>query len=255
MFRKRKMQKWLDECRLASMGVVLATKERSFLISASGSFIVFGTLLSLLSDGTASFQLMAVSDLFGILKIIWDGFLGLFGVGRNFLDWATSFGITFLQSILIGLVILIWRKRHPQRRKRHVNSRKTSMRYSPNSRKVPSRPNTNPRETSARPSLHLRKVLAKSSTTDSDNIQSVGLVTGLAILGTGCPTCGTTLLTPLIGTLLSGGGVAVAGAISGFITFGAVILALFTLRRIGLDAYVLITSERFLKKRQSRKVD
>ena len=72
---------------------------------------------------------------------------------------------------------------------------------------------------------------------------------GLAILGSGCPTCGTALLTPIISAIFSGGSVAIAGALSGIVTAIAIIVAIFALRKVGLDIYAIITT----KKREKRK--
>ena len=52
----------------------------------------------------------------------------------------------------------------------------------------------------------------------SGSLQNSGLVTGLALLSGGCPTCGTALLAPIITTVFSGSGFALAGAISGGLT-------------------------------------
>ncbi len=71
-------------------------------------------------------------------------------------------------------------------------------------------------------------------------LQNSGLVAGLAILGSGCPTCGTALITPILGTLFSTGGFAMAGIVSGVITALAVVVALFSLRAVGVDAYAAI---------------
>ena len=87
---------------------------------------------------------------------------------------------------------------------------------------------------------------------NSDNVQSASLVAGLAVLGSGCPTCGTTLLMPVLGTLFSSSSYMLAGVVSGILTAGAILLALFTLKRIGREAYVLVRSEEF-EKRHHRK--
>lgn len=92
-----------------------------------------------------------------------------------------------------------------------------------------------------------------ATATNSDNVQNAGLAAGLAVLGTGCPTCGTTLITPLIGTLFSTSSYALASAISGILTAAAIIVALFALKRIGNDAYALIISTRYQKKHQTPK--
>lgn len=78
---------------------------------------------------------------------------------------------------------------------------------------------------------------------NADNVQSAGLVAGLAVLGSGCPTCGTTLLMPILGTLFSSSSYILAGVVSGLLTAGAILLALFTLKRIGREAYVMMLSE------------
>ena len=88
------------------------------------------------------------------------------------------------------------------------------------------------------------------------NMQKAGIITGLIALGAGCPTCGTTLITPLIGTIFSTGSMAAAGAISGIVTAVAVLIALLSLRRIGLESYVIIINERYMiKKLRGNKED
>jgi len=75
---------------------------------------------------------------------------------------------------------------------------------------------------------------------NSANLEKAGIITGLIALGAGCPTCGTTLLTPLIGTIFSTSGLAIAGALSTIITWLAIIIAILSLKRLGLEAYVNI---------------
>lgn len=202
-----KLSRWIDEWKLAGSGIILATRERKFVCAVILAFVIFGTLMNLLSGSTAALGLFWQVDLAGKFKIIWDGFLGLFGVGRSFWDWLLLFGVTILQSILIGLVVLVWQKRCRSKADQVV-----------------------------------------AAATNADNVQNAGLAAGLAVLGTGCPTCGTTLLAPLIGTLFSTSSYALAGAISGILTFAAVIVALLTLKRLGNDAYALIISEKYQKR-------
>lgn len=202
-----KLSRWLDEWKIAGSGIVLATRERKFVCAVILAFVIFGTLMNLLSGSTAALGLFWQVDLGGKFKIIWDGFLGLFGVGRNFWDWLLLFSVTILQSILIGIVVLVWQKRRRSK---------------------------------------VDQVVAAA--TNADNVQNAGLAAGLAVLGTGCPTCGTTLLAPLIGTLFSTSSYALAGAISGILTFAAVIVALLNLKRLGNDAYALIISEKYQKR-------
>lgn len=206
---KRKLLRWLDEWRLAASGIVLATRERRFIVVFLVTFVLFGTLMNLLSGSTAGLNLIWSVGWPEKLKIISDSFLGIFGVGQNFWDWLLLFSVTLLQSILIGLVALVWKKRQRS-----------------------------------------EKAQVVATAANSDNVQSAGLAAGLAVLGSGCPTCGTTLLAPVLSTLFSTSSYALAGIVSGVLTAAAIIIALLTLKRIGNDAYALIISERFMQKRQ-----
>lgn len=198
------ISKWLDECKMAMSGIVLATREWKFLLAFLSSFIIFGTLMNILSGSSAGWDLFWAVDFGGKMRLLGQAFLANFGIDRALLDWAITFVITILQSILIGLVVLVWQKKRRQ------------------------------------------KVLAKAK--NLNNMSDAGLVAGLAILGSGCPTCGTTLLAPLLGTVLSSGSFAIAGVISGLINVAAVILALFAMKRVGKDAYVMIIAERYEKR-------
>ena len=88
--------------------------------------------------------------------------------------------------------------------------------------------------------------------TNSANVEKAGIITGLIALGAGCPTCGTTLLTPLMGAIFSTGGLAASGVISGLVTAVAIIIAILALRRIGEEAYVIIINERYMRRQAER---
>lgn len=202
---------------MAVSGIVLATRRPKFLLTFALIFVIFGTLMNLLSGSTAALNLFWLTDFGGKLAIIRDGLFGLFGVGRNFWDWLLLFSITLLQSILIGLVVLVWHQRR-QHQKPSRQAQSSSAERQPN----------------------------------ADNLQNAGLAAGLAVLGSGCPTCGTTLLAPILGTLFSSGSYALASTLSGLLTTAAILLALFTLKRLGRDAFVLITSEDFCHRRAAK---
>ena len=89
---------------------------------------------------------------------------------------------------------------------------------------------------------------------NADNLQRTGIVAGLAILGSGCPTCGTTLLGPLVIAVAGSSGVALAGVVSGIFTALVVVLALFALKKLGFEAYAIIMDERYRRK-HARKSD
>lgn len=88
--------------------------------------------------------------------------------------------------------------------------------------------------------------------TNSANVEKAGIITGLIALGAGCPTCGTTLLTPLMGAIFSTGGLAASGVISGIVTAVAIMIAILALRRIGEEAYVIIINEKYMRRRAER---
>ena len=177
---KRFFRKWLKDARLALAGILIAMNTRRFWVFFVPVFLIFGTLLSLLSGGTAAFNLFFATDFGGKLRILGDGLLGLFGVGRPFLDWLMTFAVTFLQATLIGVIAVAWKRNK-----------------------------------------------------DQASLESSGIVAGLAILGSGCPTCGTALLTPVLAAVFSTGGYAIAGVVSGVVTLLSVIVALFALQKVG----------------------
>lgn len=193
-------QKWLDEFVLAGKGILLATKEKRFLIVFVIAFLFFGTLMNLLAGGFSKFELMGALGFPESLKIIGDALVGTFGVNMIFADWLFVFFIALLQGLLIGLIALIWNKK-------------------------------------------------QNKEGNSANVEKAGIITGLIALGAGCPTCGTTLITPLMGTIFSTGGLAVTGVVSGVVTALAIIIAILSLKRIGLETYAIIVNEKYMKKR------
>lgn len=95
-----------------------------------------------------------------------------------------------------------------------------------------------------------KRISKGEDTSNSANVEKAGIITGLIALGAGCPTCGTTLLSPLLGTIFAGGGVAMAGTLSGIVTAAAVIIAILSLKRIGEETYVIIVNEKYMKKKE-----
>ena len=192
-------RKWLDDFAIAAKGILLATKEKRFWYGFIPSFLFFGMLINLLQGGFSKFELMGALGFPDSLHVLLDSFLAIFGFNQPFLDWLSTFSIALLQGILIGLIVLLWKKKQ-----------------------------------------------------NSANLESAGIITGLIALGAGCPTCGTTLLTPLIGAFVSTGSLAIAGTISTIVTIIAVIIAIFALKRLGVEIYVTIINEKYMKKKESR---
>ena len=193
-------RKWCDEFVLAGKGILLATREKRFWYGFVPTFIFFGMLMNLLSGGTSKFELMGALGFPANLQILGDSLLAIFGVGQPFLDWLPIFLFFFLQGILIGLIVLLWKKKKDQ---------------------------------------------------NSANLEKAGIITGLIALGAGCPTCGTTLLTPLIAAIFSTGGMAIASTISMVVTWLAILIAIFALKRLGEETYVIIVNERYLAKKST----
>ena len=92
----------------------------------------------------------------------------------------------------------------------------------------------------------------KKKEQNSANLEKAGIITGLIALGAGCPTCGTTLLAPLTGTIFSTGGLAITGTISTIITWLAIIIAVLSLKRLGEETYVIIINEKYLARKQKK---
>lgn len=81
---------------------------------------------------------------------------------------------------------------------------------------------------------------------NSANIEQAGIITGLIALGAGCPTCGTTLITPLVGAIFSTSSLSIAGTISAIATWLAIIIAILSIKRLGEETYVTIINEKYL---------
>lgn len=221
--KKFSLARWGDEWLLAARGIAMSTKNPKFWAGFAPSFLIFGTLMNLLSGGFSKFELMGALGFPASLQIIGSSLIGLFGINMAFLNWLPVFLIALLQGVLIGLIVLLWDKKRA-----HISN--------PNKSRTDSSADENP---------------AAESSKNSANVEKAGLITGLIALGAGCPTCGTTLLTPLLGALFSTGSFAIAGAISTVVTILAVIIALLSLKRLGEEAYVTIVNERYLKKKES----
>ena len=219
----QRLAKFFDEFAIAGRGLLLATKKKSFWLPFILTFFIFGTLINLLSSGFSSFQLiggcLSSGDIAGAFKIIGNAFLAIFGVGRGFLDFALNFVLTILQSILIALVVFVAKHNRAEKKAKEKSEKETTI---------------------------------KSA--DSSGVESSALVAGLAVLGSGCPTCGTTLLAPILGAILSGttGAVALAGTLSTILNIAAILVALLVFKKLGVQTYAIIKSEHFKEKHHEK---
>ena len=204
---KSRFDEWWEHGKFSVRGLFLATKEKHFWFGFVPTFCIFGTLLNLLAGGFAAFNLIGAAGFPAGLKIIWDAFLQTFGINRNFVDWLGIFLLALLQGLLIGLLVVVIK-------------------------------NT--------PKVKSSKQISSEEVDTSASVQNTGIVAVLAVLGSGCPTCGTALLTPVLTTVF-GSGVALAG-VSTVVTWLAILLALFTLRKLGYNAYVVIVTKNLPRK-------
>lgn len=189
---------------MAAIGIILAPRHLSFMIPFLLTFLIFGTLISLLSAGSSAIDLFFAADFGGKMEILGNGVLTLFGKGRSFSDFLLNFLLAFLQATLVGLIVFVYKKRKQNK-------------------------------------------LGKKYAKGSESVQNASIATGLALLGSGCPTCGTTLITPILATVFSSGSYAIASVVSGVMTLVAYILILWSLKKMGLEAYVIIKDEEWRK--------
>jgi len=82
----------------------------------------------------------------------------------------------------------------------------------------------------------------------ADNLQSTGIIASFFLLSSGCPTCGTALLTPVFLSILGSSGLALAGTISVVLNCLSIILALFVFRKIGYEAYIILADQKYRAK-------
>lgn len=214
--------KFFDDFSLAARGLLLASRKRRFWYAFVPTFLLFGLLINLLSNGFSNLRLLFSGNLALAGKVLLSAFLGIFGFGKNLPDFLLNFALTLLQASLISLVVFVYR--HNQK-SAHQTSKKPSPDDSEN--REPTQPK-------------------------SSGLESSALVAGLAILGSGCPTCGTTLLAPLLSTLFSGvaGGVALAGKLALLFNILAFLLGLLAFRKLGLETYAIIKSEQFMNRKR-----
>ena len=258
--------KWLDDWKIALTGILLAARERLFWAWFLPVFFVFGILLNLLSSGTAAFALMVSGGFSVALDVVSKAFLGIFGVGRDFWDFLLVLIITILQATLIAEIAVVWRYNK-------MNAQRISDRRRARGASSGAGASDGAEAIGGAEAAREEKTLGDAGTSDREetlsgaggdpnrdgmtiggSLQNSGLVAGLALLSGGCPTCGTALLAPIITSVFSGGGFALAGVISGGLTVLALVLALYTLKKVGLDAYALIKAEK-RRKRKARKAD
>lgn len=87
---------------------------------------------------------------------------------------------------------------------------------------------------------------------DSANLENAGIITGLIVLGSGCPTCGTSVLAPIIISIAGSSGMAIVGTVSWVLTILSIVLALFALKKVGFETYAILMEERYNSKKEKK---
>lgn len=98
-----------------------------------------------------------------------------------------------------------------------------------------------------------KKRARKYNTSDSSNIQGASIAAGLALLGSGCPTCGTALITPIVSSIFSSSSIAIAGTVSGIITAIAFVILILSIKKVGLETYVIIIDEKWRSRQKNER--
>lgn len=226
--------RWCDEWKMTLAATLMAWKKPRFILTVVLTVLIFGTLMNLLSNGLSQFTLLFKLDWSGKWALLEHAFLAVFGVGRAFIDWLSVFAVALLQGILLGLVVVVW----------HYNKSQNATAPATADRAASTTTGRTASTTTGRPADATSITAAANQNTA--NAQSAGIVAGLAVLSAGCPTCGTSLLLPIIGMFTSAGG-ALAGVISGVVYAVAILVALWALKRVGREAYAVLLAEHFAR--------
>lgn len=79
----------------------------------------------------------------------------------------------------------------------------------------------------------------------TDNLQRTGIVASFFLLASGCPTCGTALLAPILISLLGSSGLALVGTVSVVLNLVSVLLALYVFQKIGYESYIILEDQKY----------
>ena len=85
-----------------------------------------------------------------------------------------------------------------------------------------------------------------------DELQRTGIIASFFLLSSGCPTCGTALLAPVIISILGSSGLALVGTISAVLNSTSLLLAFFVFKKIGYEAYIIVEDEKYRTKFQEK---
>lgn len=78
------------------------------------------------------------------------------------------------------------------------------------------------------------------------------VATALGFLALGCPTCGISMLTPILTTIAGTGAGALSGTLGGIFIVVAFILIIFTLIRLGYLVFIIVSAENYKEKHERK---
>jgi hypothetical protein len=91
----------------------------------------------------------------------------------------------------------------------------------------------------------------RSRKLDDSALMNSSIASVLAIVGAGCPTCGTSLIMPLLTVVFSSAAYTVLNSLSAIILVVAFVLVLFSLRRLGFLCYTIESRDKHFSKKET----
>ena|GEM_PF-1671866 len=195
MKMRGRWERWVDDTKLACVGVGMVLKKPKYVIIGVLAVLLFAYILTLFKDGTSTWGLLWSNISFGDkiqLKFeVWGRVLG----NLSSLWGLVLMLLALLQGLTVMLLVFGWRAR--------VRSKHTAA-----------------------------------------GLEAGGVGTAISFLALGCPTCGTSLLVPILTTALGSGAAVMAETLGWVLATAAVVLLLHAARRLGYGAFVEITARR-----------
>ena len=90
----------------------------------------------------------------------------------------------------------------------------------------------------------------KEHAIDGASTGSIGAIFGFVALG--CPTCGVSLLAPLLTAIAGAGAMAAAESVSRVLTILAFILLIYTVIKLGYISFITISTKKYKEKKHAK---
>ena len=193
---------WLDETKMAFVGIGVMLKKPFYAILSLVIWLLFAYVLTLFQNGSGTWSLLwsgiDLGSKIGLLGSVWRGvlenFTNLYGV--------LLMVLSLLQGLTIALLVFVWKGRE---KKAAVNG-----------------------------------------------LEAGGVGAAFGFLALGCPSCGVSLLAPVLTAIAGTGAVALVDVLGWFFLVFAYLLLLHALRKMGYAAYVLEAAKRYNRKKEDK---